>query len=259
MSNVVINPFRFAAPAGPFTPLDHGSALLFWWTADLGTTLGTPPNVTSWTDQQNSITGTAPANEPHLVDPSLNGLPGIDYDIGNSGTRFKVTSTPTALNNIWTKGTLTTLWVVAQWTSQAADGYFFDKGWNSPQVGWAFRPRSGGDFQWRMRGASSNQERNTAGSFGTSNSPYYLQLDWDGDLSTPPILSVNGTITAWTNTSGSSGGLNDDSSADFVIGNRDPNGGNPILGVMHEFYATVDSAIPASTDQAYLESRWGFV
>lgn len=254
MSNVVIDPF-IVFPAGGFSsPLDHGAALLFWWDADQGITLGTSPDINTWTDQDTGIDADFVSNPPHLEDPSLNSLPGVDYDIGSGSTRL-VASAVTAINNIWTKGSETTLWIVFQWDSQSADGYFLDKGWNSSN-GWAFRPRGAGDFQWRQRASGGDVQLDTSNTFSTG-AAYYLQLTWDGNMANDPVLKVDGSTEAWGGSSGSSGSPDSDTSADMVIGNRNPGGGNPVLGRLHEIYATVDSSVDPSEDETYITNRWG--
>lgn len=256
MSNVVINPFVFAA-SGFSSPLDHGAALLFWWDADQGVVEATSPDVETWTDQEASLVAEESSggnNLPHLEDPSLNGLPGIDFDPDAATSTRLVVSAATAINNIWSKGTATTLWMVVQLDAQQ-DAYFLDKGWNSPTVGWALLQLSGGKWRWRQRSSGTDHNNDTANTFATGS--YYIQITWDGDMTSFPTLKVNGSTETIAGSPPGSGSPSNDSSADLVIGNRNPGGGNNFGGVLHEVYATVDSAVDPSEDETYITNRWG--
>lgn len=255
MSNVVVNPFRFAA-AAPFSPLDHGSALLFWWDAAQGVVLATSPDIETWTDQQAGLVGSESSggnNLPELVDPSLNGEPGVNFEVGGStSTRFDMAGA-TAINNIWTKGTETTLWMVVQ-QDVLGDGYHLDKGWNSSN-GWAILQLVGGKWRWRQRGSAGDHNNDTTST--VSNGAHYLQVIWDGDMTSFPEFKIDGTSNAIAGSPPGSGTPDNDSSAGLVIGNRNPGGGNNWGGKINEFYATVDSAIDPSVDEAYIKDRWG--
>lgn len=258
MSNVVINPYRFAAPAGPFTPLDHGAALLFWWDAAQGIVLATPPDIETWTDQQASLVAEESGGGntlPELVDPSLNGQPGVDFEVGAAtSTRFEV-QPATAINNIWTKGTETILWMVVQ-QDVIGDGYHLDKGWNSPGNGWAILQLASGKWRWRQRSSGTDHNNDTTNN--VANGDHYIQLTWNGDMTAFPDLKIDGASNPISGTPPGSGSPSNDSTADLIIGNRNPGGGNNWGGRINEIYATVDSAIDPSVDESYIQSRWGF-
>lgn len=257
MSNVVVDPF-IVFPAGGFSsPLDHGAALLFWWDAAQGVVLATPPDVDTWTDQEASLVAAESSggnNLAELVDPSLNGEPGIDFEIGAStSTRLEV-APDTAINNIWTKGTETILWMVVQMDSQG-DGYFLDKGWNSPSVGWAILQLAGGKWRWRQRSSGTDHNNDTTNTVATG--AHYLQVTWDGDMTAFPEFKVDGVVNAIAGSPPGSGSPSSDTTANLIIGNKDPSGGNHWGGKINEIYATVDSAIDPSEDETYITNRWG--
>ena len=248
---------------GTFTPAKHGSALKLWRRADAGITLGTPPDITQWADQVVggvAATVSGGADNPHLIDPKENSLPGVDFGDPASGT-VGLSAADNAIDDFWDGSGDKMLVLALHMDDSQTSTQMLSKGFDLDdpgETGWRFRGGQGsvgGPYRIEFVHNFSTTNYDAVTTDAIAHGGAVMVFVWDGTSGDPTHMRVNGA-DALDQSFTPSGSIDSDASAPMFNGSRSTLNGSNLRGALLEYYFVKPAPATITNDETYINDKW---